>query len=198
MSETGNRFVKVVLNPDQVDALDRNQPRVFLCGPPGTGKTLVLCLRALKWLKDGHVVSVVSTWTRSLAVSHVIFQQVRQMAGAVAALNLHFHDGSRSNKETVDDLATKVDAQGRVFIIADEISGRSHGLVRVTNLTCVCVCVRAGGRVCVCVRACVRACVHGKSFHVLMQKGKGLRISNLALLLVVFKRRRCSERDKLT
>ena len=31
------------------------------------------------------------------------------MAGAVAAQNLHFHDGSRSNKETVDDLATKVD-----------------------------------------------------------------------------------------
>lgn len=129
VSETGNRFVQIVLHPDQADALHQDQPRVFLCGPPGTGKTVVLTLRALKWLKDGHVVSIVSTWRRSLAASYVIRHQVRQMVGSVAEKNLHLYEMVVSSKEdrkrTIESLATRVDSQGRLFVIADEITGRN-------------------------------------------------------------------------
>ncbi|KAK7106507.1 hypothetical protein V1264_017757 [Littorina saxatilis] len=125
VSETGRCFTQIVLHPVQLDVLHQDQPLVYLVGPPGTGKTLVLVLRAVKWLHDCHHVHIVSPLgEHSLAAAHMIDHQVRQMAGSLAQHMLHLHvtDVYKEDqwRTTVQDLVTRVDSRGRLFVIADE------------------------------------------------------------------------------
>ena len=119
VSETGKRFThQLVLHPTQVDILHQDEPRVFLFGPPGTGKSILLVLKALKWLQENRQVIILSAHSASLAASHMIEHQVRQMAGSEAGQNLQLLVTDKTT--VVRDLLEKVDSEGRLFVIADE------------------------------------------------------------------------------
>ena len=49
---------------------------VYLTGPPGTGKTLLLILKALQWVRRGHVVHIISTESFSEAATQLMYYQV--------------------------------------------------------------------------------------------------------------------------
>ena len=78
VSETGHRFTRLMLTPQQLDLLHHPPPFVYLTGPPGTGKTVLLYLRALDWLRAAHHVHVVSTHARSVAATCCLAAQLRR------------------------------------------------------------------------------------------------------------------------
>lgn len=63
VSETGERFARIVLHPKQMDVLQEAPECLYLNGPPGTGKTLMLVLQASGWLLQGHKVLAYTSYT---------------------------------------------------------------------------------------------------------------------------------------
>lgn len=83
MSEAGDRIARIVLVPEQIELLNASPPRVFIVGPPGTGKTVCLILQGLVWLKRGHDVHILSTWSKSLVASILIERQLSKTLKAL-------------------------------------------------------------------------------------------------------------------
>ena len=127
VKETANRFapVDIVLHPEQVDVLNESEPRVFISGPPGTGKSVLLLLKALDWLRIGKHVQIVSAHVESLAVSHLLLNQLKLAAETAVKQNVHLHQFDLTNKEDQEQAmkTLKDSAQdGELYIIADEAS----------------------------------------------------------------------------
>ena len=92
VAETGLTISSLALYPYQVDILNKQSRRVYLCGPPGSGKTIVLVLKAMQWLNQGKDVDVVSFGIEGRAVSVIARQQLHQsLATAPAAGTIHHH-----------------------------------------------------------------------------------------------------------
>ncbi|KAK7096075.1 uncharacterized protein [Littorina saxatilis] len=138
VAETANRFAPalILLHPNQLQVCQQEfqEPLVYLCGPPGTGKTLILILRAITWIKEKHKpVHVVSTREGNIAVSHMINQQLKEMAKQTGIqgpegtagqaenpwVRLHIFDLPIYTKASVEELA-KSEPEGELFIIVDE------------------------------------------------------------------------------
>nr|KAG5704127.1 hypothetical protein BaRGS_009657 [Batillaria attramentaria] len=135
VSECGERLVRIVLTPAQLDLLNRAPDVVYLTGPPGTGKTLVLILIGLVWLRQGHDVHVASTRGANLAASQLIYHQLQMTlkADASSALGdlgtvyLHQFDLFTGVERPVETLVSASESNGdglHVLIDEADIIGR--------------------------------------------------------------------------
>lgn len=127
------------LFPDQVEVLNKQQPRVFVTGPPGTGKSIMLYLQGMQWLHEGKDVHVVSIQDNSRAASilmeHLLTQNLRPAVPDTGddALRAVYADVPKvyrhafnfdSHKGDVDsavDRLAQVARDGRIYILADEL-----------------------------------------------------------------------------
>ena len=96
VEETAVRFAPspvctIVLHPDQVDVLHRQQPLVYIAGPPCVGKSLVLLLKGIDWLDQHKPVQVVSSNLGSQAASRMLEAQLKRSRPA-ADVNLHMYN----------------------------------------------------------------------------------------------------------
>ncbi|KAK7477372.1 hypothetical protein BaRGS_00031390 [Batillaria attramentaria] len=130
VSQIGDRFSRCTLRRSQLDVLEEALPLRFLCGPPGTGKTVVLMLIACKWLleKEERDLHIVSTWSGSLAASHLIVCKLKQLCpGCENRIRLHEFDLNAKGqaKEAVEIMLDSM-RDGELFVICDEAFGGSE------------------------------------------------------------------------
>lgn len=139
MAEAGERMVKLCLYPEQVDILNRAEPRVYLSGPPGTGKTVMLYLKGMQWLIAGHDVHIVNCSKASRAAGYILehlLQQTLQVPSANEALDhtpltpgtVCRHDYYFENSDGDEDIAAleleKASQNKELCIIADEVEDK--------------------------------------------------------------------------
>lgn len=119
----------MTLFPEQVDLLTSPPARVFLAGPPGTGKTVVLVVIAMRWLRCGHDVYVLSTWINSRVVCRMLYhlllqwlsdQGDSQHMGKVHLIHFNFRGGKETDK-AFDYLKEAAGGCKSVYVIADEV-----------------------------------------------------------------------------
>jgi hypothetical protein len=77
----------------------------------------------LDWLVRGKVVLIISLEYESAAISNLLYNQLRQLAGPAAAnLHLHlFHTNLKIDVATVVATLMSTAQNGELFIIADEV-----------------------------------------------------------------------------
>lgn len=127
--KVGERFSRRVLHDDQIKVLKKEPPLMFVCGPPGTGKSVVLLLMACKWLFMEHHVHVTSTWSGSMAATHlIVFELKRQWPQH--ADRVHHHEFDLKEEGGLEDAVKTLGDHnnGELFIICDEaFGGREFG-----------------------------------------------------------------------
>ncbi|XP_025090196.1 uncharacterized protein LOC112561749 isoform X2 [Pomacea canaliculata] len=130
VSETGERFARIVLHPKQMDVLQEAPECLYLNGPPGTGKTLMLVLQASGWLLQGHKVQVVSLMLESLAATYNAEQQLRKKnPGAYRQVQIHYCElkklpTDQEQNAAVDNLLQRLVAiatEEKLCVIMDEV-----------------------------------------------------------------------------
>ncbi|KAK7477367.1 hypothetical protein BaRGS_00031385 [Batillaria attramentaria] len=129
-SQIGDRFSRCTLRRSQLDVLEEALPLRFLCGPPGTGKTVVLMLIACKWLqeKEERDLHIVSTWSGSLAASHLIVCKLKQLCfGCENRIRLHeFNLKGMGQADEAVEIMLDLVRDGELFVICDEAFGGSE------------------------------------------------------------------------
>ena len=98
---------------------------MYLTGPPGTGKTLTLLLMAFRSLQLNRCVQVVSTCTESLAVSVMIFSQLRKLSSPAdrERIQLHRFNLQTEDPAVIDAAVTSLltsAGERKICVIADE------------------------------------------------------------------------------
>ncbi|KAL8561302.1 hypothetical protein ACOMHN_047157 [Nucella lapillus] len=119
VSHVGHRFTRLVLTEDQVNILMENKPRVCLLGPPGVGKTLLLIQKAKDWLKEGIEVHIISVFEPAMAVTELIYGELREKPGDPKKVKCH-HMPLGGRVPLVETLKSAAE-NGKVAVIMDEV-----------------------------------------------------------------------------